>query len=154
METGEGLRFRGQSASQKYNPIEDTKVAGLQLYFTHADDVSSHSLYTRKGSGPHPPPAGTKYEHETQKSNSRDLPNGDNNSHRDSRGRNDNNIRGNDYQDYQHRSRDRNQSHGQRYRSSSQDYQRNRGDNRDTNFSPSARRSSANSDQQPLRPHS
>ena len=67
LETQEGQRFTGQTASQKFNPIEVTKVAGLNLYTNQTDDITSHSLYTRKGLGPHPPPAGTKYEHETEK---------------------------------------------------------------------------------------
>ena len=59
LETQEGQNFTGQTALQKYNPIEVTKVAGLNLYSNQTDNISSHSLYTRKGAGPHPPPAGT-----------------------------------------------------------------------------------------------
>ena len=68
LETQEGQQFTGQSAMQKFNPLEVTKVAGLNLYTNQTDDVSSHSLFTRKGMGSQPPPAGTKYENNRQKS--------------------------------------------------------------------------------------
>ena len=71
LETQEGQQFTGQSAMQKFNPLEVTKVAGLNLYSNRTDDVSIHSLFTRKGIGSQPPPAGTRYENNRQRSYSR-----------------------------------------------------------------------------------
>ena len=68
LETQEGQHFTGQTAMQKFNPLEVTKVAGLNLYTNQTDDVSSHSLFTRKGVGSQPPPAGTRYENNRQRS--------------------------------------------------------------------------------------
>ena len=67
LETQEGQNFTGQTTVQKYNPLEVTKVAGLSLYTNQTDNVSSHSLYTRKGVGSQPPPAGTRYENDRQR---------------------------------------------------------------------------------------
>ena len=71
LETQEGQHFTGQTAMQKFNPLEVTKVAGLNLYTSQTDEVSSHSLFTRKGVGSQPLPAGTKYENNRQASYSR-----------------------------------------------------------------------------------
>ena len=68
LETQEGQHFTGQTAMQKFNPLEVTKVAGLNLYTNQTDEVSSHSLFTRKGVGSQPPPAGTRYENNRQRS--------------------------------------------------------------------------------------
>ena len=62
LETQEWQNFTGQTAMQKFNPLEVTKVAGFNLYTNQTDDVSSHSLFTRKGVGSQPLPAGTRYE--------------------------------------------------------------------------------------------
>ena len=59
LETQEGQHFTGQTAMQKFNPLEVAKAAGLNLYTNQTDNVSNHSLFTRKGVGSQPLPAGT-----------------------------------------------------------------------------------------------
>ena len=70
LESGPGQHFTGQTTAQAFTPIEVTKVAGLNLYSTQTEDIATHKLYTQRGAGSHPLPAGTKYEHERQRNQS------------------------------------------------------------------------------------
>ena len=81
LETQDGQQFTGQTAMQKFSPLEVTKVASLNLYTNQTDDISTHSLFTRKGIGTQSLPAGTKYENNRRRSNSRS--NGDGNNRND-----------------------------------------------------------------------
>ena len=91
LELGPRQQFTGQTAAQAFTPIEVTKVAGLNLYLTQTEDISTHKSYTQRGAGSHPQPAGTKYEHERQRNQSSNGSKGSN--HQRPRSRDDNRIR-------------------------------------------------------------